>query len=126
MSRVSQGVFGENGGRELTNCAERRGSAFQIRPARKTPDFWPTRISAISGDIAGETRKSGFQDLDRNLRGGGGLLHSGGASPDVSVARCIEGFARNGVRELTNYADRRGSAYDSRPAQKSPEIGPTG
>ena len=69
-SRVSQKVSGENGVRKLTNCADRRGSAFGSRPARKSPDFWPTRKSAIFGDIVGEIRKSGFRDLVRNSLGG--------------------------------------------------------
>ena len=64
-TRVLEGVSGENGVRKSTSCADRRGPAFEGRPAHKSPDFGPTRKSAISGDIVGEIRKSGFRDLVR-------------------------------------------------------------
>ena len=64
--RVLVGVFGENRVQKLTNCAERRGYASESRPAHKSPDFGPTRKSAVSGEIVGEIRKSGFRDLVRN------------------------------------------------------------
>ena len=65
-SRVSEGVSGENGVRKLTDCADRRGIAFESRLAHKSPDFGLTRKSAVSGEIVGEIRKSGFRDLVRN------------------------------------------------------------
>ena len=58
-------VSGGNGVRKSTDCAGRRGSVFEGRPAHKSPDFWPTRKSAIAGDIVGEFRKSGFRDIVR-------------------------------------------------------------
>ena len=64
-SRVLEGVSGENGVRKSTNCAGRRGSVFEGRPAHKSPDVGLTRKSAVSGDIAGGVRKSGFRDLVR-------------------------------------------------------------
>ena len=91
-SRVLQGVPGENGVRKLTTRADRRGPAFESRPAPKSPDFWPMRKSAISGDIVGEIRKSGIRDLARISWGD--LLGSGGACSDVSVACFVAGFRR--------------------------------
>ena len=69
-SRVFKGVSGENGARKLTTCADRRGPAFESRPAHMSPDFGPMQKSAISGDIVGEIRKSGFRDLVRNSSAG--------------------------------------------------------
>ena len=60
-SLVLQRVTGENGVRKLTNRPDRRGSAFESRPARKSPDFGPTRKSAVPGDIVGDARYSGFR-----------------------------------------------------------------
>ena len=82
----------------MTDCADRRGSAFESRPARKSPDFGLARNSAISGDAAGEIRKSGFRDLVRNSWGG--LLDPGGAFSDVSVARFGEGSKRKRGPEI--------------------------
>ena len=69
-SRVLQWVTGENGVRKLTTCADRRGRAFESRPAHKSPDFAATQKSAISGDIVGDVRKSGFRELVRMSCGG--------------------------------------------------------
>ena len=60
--RVLVGVFGENRVQKLTNCAERRGYASESRPARKSPGFGLTRKSAVSGEIVGDIRESGFWD----------------------------------------------------------------
>ena len=89
-SRVVWGVLGENGAH--FHCGDRRASAFESRPANKSPDFGPPRKSAISGDV-GEIRKSGFRDLVGNSRGGG-ILVPGGAFSDVSAARLIESSRR--------------------------------
>ena len=70
-SRVLERVSGKNGVRKLPDCADRRAPAFESRPAHKSPDFGPTRKSAISGDIVGGIRKSGFRDLVRMSYGGG-------------------------------------------------------
>ena len=97
-----QKVSGDNGARKLTNCADRRGPASESRPAHKSPDFGPTRRSAISGDTVGEIRKSGFRDPVR-MSCGGGLLGSGGAFCDVSVARCTGGFRRQRGPEVDHW-----------------------
>ena len=70
----------------MTTCADRRGPAFENRPAHKSPAFGPMRKSTISGDVVGEVRESGFRDLVRTSLG------SGGAFFDVSVAR-LEGVS---------------------------------
>ena len=98
-SHVSERVSGENGVRKLADCADRRGSAFEGRPAHKSPDCGLTRKSAVSGEIVGEIRKSGFRGPVRNSYGGG-LLDSGGASPDVSVVCFREGFRRKRGPEI--------------------------
>ena len=59
-SRVLQRVSGGNGARKLTNCSDRRGPALERRPVRNSPNFGPTRKSAISGDTVGEIRESGL------------------------------------------------------------------
>ena len=91
-SRVSKRASGENGVRKLTTCADRRGPAFEHPPARKSPDFGPVRKYAISGDIVGDARESGFRDLVRTSWGG--LLDSGSAFRDVSVACFTAGYRR--------------------------------
>ena len=73
-SRVFQDVPGENEVQKLTTCADQRGPAFGNRPARRSPDFGPTRKYAISGDIVGGIRESGFRDLVRNSWGRGGHI----------------------------------------------------
>ena len=57
------GTGGVNGRR--SEGGKGRGPAFESRPAHKSPDFGSTRKSAISGDVVGEIRKSGFRDLVR-------------------------------------------------------------
>ena len=54
---------GVNGGR--SEGGKGWGPAFERRPAHKSPDFGPTRKSAISGDIVEEIRKAGLPDLVR-------------------------------------------------------------
>ena len=66
VARFGEGVSGENVVPKSTNCADRRGAAFESRPAHKSPDFGLARKSAVSGEIVGEIRKSGFRDLVRN------------------------------------------------------------
>ena len=123
-SRVLVGVSGENGVRKLTNCAERRGYASESRPAHKLPGFGQTRKSAMSGDIAGGIRKSGFRDLVRASRGG--VYWVPAARVLTSPPRVLQGISgENRVRKLTNCADRRGLAFESRPARKSPDFGLT-
>ena len=96
-SRVSKGVSGENGVGELTTCAGRRGPASESRPAHRSPDFGPMRKSTISGDTVG------------------GISGSGNCFP-TSPSRVLQGVSsENGVRKLTNCADRRGSAFESHP-----------
>ena len=52
-------------------------------------------------------------------------MDSGGAFSDVSVA-CLEGASgEDGVRRLTNCANRRRAAFESRPAHTSPDSRPT-
>ena len=60
-----EGAPGEDGVRQLTNCANRRRPAFESRPAHTSPDSGPTRKSAVSGNTVGEIRKSGFRDIAR-------------------------------------------------------------
>ena len=91
--RVLQGVSGGNGVRKLTVCADRRGSVFESHPARESPDFGPTRKSAISGDIVEEIRKSGFRDLVRMSKGGVYWVPVA-RFRGVSVACFREGFRR--------------------------------
>ena len=62
-SRGVERVSSENGVWKLANCADRRGAMFESRPAHKSPDSWLTRKSAISGEIVGDIRKSGFRGL---------------------------------------------------------------
>ena len=59
-----QGVAGRRQGAQ--EGGEGRGSKFESRPAHKSPDFGLARKSAVSGEIVGEIRKSGFRDLVRN------------------------------------------------------------
>ena len=91
--RVSEGVSGENGGRKLYQLRRPAGPAFESCPAHRSPDFGPTRKSAISGDTVGEIRRSGFRDLV-GTSWGGWLLDSGGAFSDVSDACFRGGFRR--------------------------------
>ena len=119
-------VFRRKRGREIGRLRRPAGkwAASGSRPDNKSPDFAPTRKSAISGGAVREIRKSGFRDLVRNSWGGG-LLDSGGAFSDVSVA-CFTGVSgENGARKSTACADRRGPAFESRPAHKSPDFGKT-
>ena len=83
----------------MTDCAGRRGSAFESRPAHKSPDFGLTRESATSGDIG----KSGNRDFEISSRiHGGGLLDFGGAFSDVSAV-CLGKSSR---RKLIPEPDR--------------------
>ena len=82
----------------MTNCADRRGSACESRPAHKSSDFGLTRKSAVSGEIVGEIPKSGVRHIVRIPRGG--LLGCGGAFSDVSVACLGEGSRRKRGPEI--------------------------
>ena len=54
----------------MTDCADRRRPAVESRPAHTSPNFGPTRKSAISGYIVGEIRESGFRGPVRMSYGG--------------------------------------------------------
>ena len=120
-SRVLQGVTGENGVRILTDCADRRGPACESRPAHTSPVLGPTRRSAISGDSVRGIRKSGFRDLVRLSRGE--VYWIPAARVLTSRSRAVQVSGENGARKLTHSADRRGSAFQSRAARKSPDSG---
>ena len=83
----------------MTNCADRRGPAFESRPDHKSAGCALTRKSAISGEIVREIRRSGFRDLVAKSHVGG-LLDSGGAFSAVSVARFTKGFRRKRSPEI--------------------------
>ena len=90
----------------MTNCADRRGLAFESRPARKSPDFGLTPISAISGDIAGG---SGARDFGISSGCHGGAYWIPAARFLTSPSRLVAGVAgEGGVRKSTGCADRRG------------------
>ena len=93
-SHVLLRVSGENEARKSTNCADRRGPAFEGRPDHKSPDFEPTRKSSTSGYIVGEIRKSGSR---RDV-----IEDSGGAFSDVSIARFTGGVRRKRGPEIGN------------------------
>ena len=58
--------FRRKRGPEFDGLRRLAGVALESPPAHRSPDFGPTRKSAISGDILEEIRKSGFRDLVRN------------------------------------------------------------
>ena len=107
-SRVSERVSVENWARQLTNCADRRGPAFES-PRSQAARF---RADAKIRDL--RRRRGGNPEI------GVSTGRHGGALSDVPVA-CLEGVCgANGVQKLTNCADRRGPAFESRPAHRSP------
>ena len=123
-SRVSGRVSGENGVRKSTNCADRREPACESRPAHKSPDTGQTQKSALSGDRVGEVRKSGFRD-PAGTSGGRSIGFRRGVFWRLRRAFYRRFPAKTGARKLTNCADRREPAFESRPAHKSPDFGPT-
>ena len=115
---------GGNGVWKLTDCAGRQGSVFGSRPAHRSPDVRLARKSAVSGDIVRGIREPGFRGVVR-ISSGGGLSGSGGAFPKVSVARFGQRFPAKTGRKLSDCADPREPAFESRLAHKSPDVGPT-
>ena len=123
QSRVLERASGENGVRKLTTCADPRGPAFEGRPARTSRDFGPTRQSAISGGIVGEPGNRNFGiSPGRHV---GGVYWIPAARFLTSPSRVLQEIpVENEVRQLTTCADRRGPAFESRPARKPPDFGP--
>ena len=119
-----EGASGEDGVRQLTNCANRRRPAFESRPAHTSPDSGPTRKSAVSGNTVGEIRKWGFRDIAR-APWRGGVYWIPPARVLTPPPRALLGISgENGVRKLPTCADRRWPAFESLPTQTSPDFGP--
>ena len=122
VARFTDG-FRENGVRKSTNCADRRGPACESRPAHKSLGPGPTRRSAISGDSVRGIRKSGI--LDPGRMSGREVYRIPAKRVLTSPSRVLQKVSGdNGARKLTNCADRRGPAFESRPAHTSPDFGP--
>ena len=108
----------------MATCADRRGPAFESRPAHTSPDFGPARKSAIPGDTVGGSLEIGISGSRRDVRGG--VFWIPAARVLASPSRVLQELSsENGARKLTNCADRRGPAFEGRLAEKSPDFGPT-